>query len=132
MPFESALGTNQGLATDATAVERPSALVALNALAPVQRDGVTRPVRLESSAVLPRYETLSSLDPVQASVLLSVVVRADGTVGDVRLLEVKGAPADVAIPAIEAVKQWRYQPAAKDGQAVDARIAVLVDFSARR
>ena len=67
-----------------------------------------------------------TLDPV----LLSAGVKADGSVGDVRLLELAGSPADVAGPAIEAVKQWRYRPAMKDGRPVDARVTVLLDFRA--
>ena len=91
-------------------------------------NGVTRPVRLTVGSESPSYATVSGLGPVDATVLLSAVVRADGSVGDVELLEVTGAPADIVEPAIRTVKQWRYRPATRNGREIDSRITVLIDF----
>jgi protein TonB len=93
-------------------------------------DGVIEPKRLAESAVRPQFTTMAGLGPVEAAVLLSAIVRADGTVGGVRLIELTGGPAGVVEPAIAAVRQWRYRPATRDGHPIDARITVLVDFRA--
>ena len=97
-------------------------------VARVGMDGVTEPERLEEFATRPSVTSTPGQGPVDAVVSLSAVVRADGTVDDVRLIQLTGGPADVVEPAIEAVKQWRYRPAMRDGEPVDVHISVLVDF----
>ena len=92
--------------------------------------GVVEPKRLAEFAVRPQFTTMAGLGPVEAAVLLSAIVRADGTVDGVRLIELTGGPAGVVEPAIAAVRQWRYRPATRDGHPIDARITVLVDFRA--
>jgi periplasmic protein TonB len=62
-------------------------------------------------------------------VILEIVVRRDGTVGDVSLLRGIGSGLDQR--AIAAVRQWRFTPARKQGQPVDVIVEVAVEFTLR-
>jgi protein TonB len=62
-------------------------------------------------------------------VLLEIVVRQDGTVGTVRMLQGLGAGLDER--AISAVRQWRFDPARRKGIPVDVLVEVAVEFALR-
>jgi protein TonB len=62
---------------------------------------------------------------VQGDVVLRAVIAKDGTVQDVRI--VSGNPM-LADAAVQAVRQWRYQPSSLDGQPVEAETLVQVKF----
>lgn len=62
-------------------------------------------------------------------VLLEIVIRRDGTVGTVRVLQGLGAGLDER--AIYAVRQWRFDPARRKGVPVDVLVEVAVEFSLR-
>jgi periplasmic protein TonB len=66
---------------------------------------------------------------VEGEVLLEIVVRRDGSVGDVRL--VNGLPDGLNDRAMAAVRQWRFSPARRLGQAVDVIVEVAVQFKLR-
>jgi len=66
---------------------------------------------------------------LQGEVVLEIVVRRDGSVGDVRL--VKGLQGGLNDRAITAVKQWRFAPATRLGQPVDVMVEVAVEFKLR-
>jgi protein TonB len=55
------------------------------------------------------------------------VIRRDGSVGEATLLHGLGAGLDQR--AIAAVKQWRFEPARRKGQAVDVIVEVAVEFT---
>ena len=57
---------------------------------------------------------------------LSLIVRSDGRPSDIRVLSSLGMGLDEK--AIEAVKNWKFEPAMKDGHPVAVQIAVEVDF----
>ena len=61
--------------------------------------------------------------------VLEIVVRQDGTVGDVRLA--RGLPAGLNDQAIQAVRQWRFAPARRLGAPVDVVVEVAVEFRLR-
>ena len=63
-------------------------------------------------------------------VLLVFVVLEDGSVDDVRIARM-GSPA-FAEAAVEAVKQWEFEPGMKDGQPVKTRVRLPMSFSLRR
>jgi protein TonB len=63
---------------------------------------------------------------VQGTMLLSVVVGADGNPHDIRVVSGLGHGLDEN--AIKALKQWRFEPASKDGQPVPTIIRVEVTF----
>lgn len=66
---------------------------------------------------------------VTGEVLLEIVVRRDGSVGDVKLLERLGSGLDQR--AIQAVRQWRFSPARLKGVPVDVIVEVAVEFKLR-
>ena len=66
---------------------------------------------------------------VNGDVVLEIVVRRDGSVGDVHVLTGLGSGLDQR--AIDAVRQWRFDPARRKGVAVDVIVEVAVEFSLR-
>lgn len=66
---------------------------------------------------------------LSGDVLLEIVVRSDGTVGDVRMLHGLGAGLDQR--AVAAVRQWRFDPARRRGLPVDVLVEVAVEFTLR-
>jgi protein TonB len=66
---------------------------------------------------------------LSGEVLLEIVVRRDGTVGDVRVLQRLGSGLDER--AIHAVRQWRFSPARLRGAPVDVIVEVAVEFKLR-
>ncbi|MBI2188840.1 MAG: energy transducer TonB [Acidobacteria bacterium] len=62
-------------------------------------------------------------------VLLEIVVRRDGSVGEVTVIRALGAGLEAR--AIEAVRQWRFAPARRYGTPVDVIVEVAVEFTLR-
>jgi periplasmic protein TonB len=66
---------------------------------------------------------------VSGDVVLEIVVRRDGSVGDVTVL--RGLQGDLNDRAVQAVRQWRFAPARRQGAAVDVLVEVAVEFRLR-
>jgi protein TonB len=66
---------------------------------------------------------------VTGDVLLEIVIRSDGSVGDVKVLRGLGFGLDDR--AISAVRNWRFAPARRLGTPVDVIVEVEVEFSLR-
>ena len=66
---------------------------------------------------------------VEGEVVLEIVVRRDGSVGDVRLR--RGLDRGLDQQAIAAVRQWRFAPAKRHGAPVDVIVEVAVEFKLR-
>lgn len=66
---------------------------------------------------------------IEGEVVLEIVVRRDGSVGDVKVL--RGLDRGLDQQAIAAVRQWRFAPATRRGAAVDVIVDVGVDFKLR-
>ena len=66
---------------------------------------------------------------VAGEVVLEVVVRRDGSVGEVKV--VRGLPGGLNERASDAVRQWRFAPARRYGSAVDVIVEVAVEFRLR-
>ena len=66
---------------------------------------------------------------LSGEVVLEIVVRSDGTVGDVKTLQ--GLDSGLNERAVEAVRQWRFAPAQKQGTPVDVLVEVAVEFKLR-
>ena len=75
------------------------------------------------------YTEEARLANVEGEVVLEIVVRRDGSVSDVKL--VKGLSRGLNERAIAAVRQWRFAPATRLGQAVDVVVEVAVEFKLR-
>jgi len=62
-------------------------------------------------------------------VVLEIVVRRDGSVGDVKILQ--GLGGGLNERAVQAVRQWRFAPARRQGAPVDVIVEVAVEFKLR-
>jgi TonB family protein len=75
--------------------------------------------------VAPVYPPQALQTRMQATVVLAATVMEDGTVHDIKVVE---GPEMFANSAVEALKQWRYQPFQLDGKPVKNEIRVNVAF----
>jgi protein TonB len=66
---------------------------------------------------------------ISGDVVLEIVVRSDGSVGDVKILQ--GLAGGLNDRAVQAVRQWRFSPARRQGAAVDVIVEVAVEFKLR-
>jgi TonB family protein len=66
---------------------------------------------------------------IAGDVLLEVVVRRDGSVGDAHVLH--GLGYGLEERAISAVRQWRFAPAQRKGAPVDVLVEIAVEFTLR-
>jgi TonB family protein len=91
--------------------------------------------RLTSGAVPELRQTIESNLPllgqhmkVQGSVVLQAVVGADGNIENLRVVS---GPAILSAAAQQAVRQWRFKPYLQNGQAVETKARITVNFSIR-
>ena len=89
--------------------------------------GITAPELLRE--VKPDYTEDARRRNLEGEVVIEIVVRRDGTVGNMRLLSGLGAGLDQR--AMEAVRQWRFAPARRHGTPVDVLVEVAVEFRLR-
>jgi protein TonB len=79
--------------------------------------------------VKPSYTEEARRRGIEGEVVLEIVVRSNGSVGDVRVLQGLGSGLDQR--AIDAVRQWRFSAATRKGRPVDVLVEVAVDFRLR-
>lgn len=75
------------------------------------------------------YTDVARRSNITGEVLLEIVVRRDGSVGDVRILRRLGSGLEER--AVQAVRQWRFAPARLKGTPVDVIVEVAVEFKLR-
>ncbi|HEY2114438.1 MAG TPA: energy transducer TonB, partial [Candidatus Angelobacter sp.] len=78
----------------------------------------------------PAYPQDLMHDRVEGTVILYAVIHADGSVGDVKVLE--GFDDRLNENARKALEQWRFRPGTKDGLPVDVEAVVRVPFKVPR
>jgi protein TonB len=66
---------------------------------------------------------------ITGDVLLEIVVRRDGSVGEVKILQ--GLGLGLNERAVQAVRQWRFSAARRQGNPVDVIVEVAVEFRLR-
>lgn len=94
-------------------------------VAPVRVGGMIRAPRL-INRVTPKYPDLALASRTRATLILEATVGEDGRVQEVRVL--RGQPLfDPA--AIEAVRQWRYQPLLLNGIPVPFIVSITLSFN---
>src|SRR5262245_12082612 len=69
--------------------------------------------------VKPEYTPAAMDAGIQGNVLVDVLVRADGTVGDVRVTKSLDIEYGLDQKAIDAAKQWQFKPGTRDGKPAD-------------
>lgn len=75
----------------------------------------------------PNYPDSAKAKGIRGSVELEVVVKKDGTVGDVKVK--KSLDAELDEEAVKAMKMWEFKPGTKDGKAVDVLVDVEMTFN---
>ncbi len=81
--------------------------------------------------VPPQYTNAAMQAKVQGVVLLEALVRADGSVGDVRVVRSLDPVFGLDQQAIRAVKNWRFAPGSRREQAVPMLVTVELTFTIR-
>ena len=92
--------------------------------------GITAPRIIKSAR--PNYPSEAMRAKVQGRVKLEMVVQADGTVGEVRIVSsLDRNKFGVDDAAVKAVKEMRFAPAMKDGVAVPVLLSTEMAFEAK-
>jgi len=76
--------------------------------------------------VQPVYPPRAKQDHIEGTVALSLVIGTDGTVGEISPIS---GPSALVPSAIDAVKQWRYQPTFLNGNPVEVATRIDILFS---
>ena len=87
------------------------------------------PYRAGSGIDPPRLLYEARQGGVEGDVVLEIVVRSDGSVGDVQVLRRLGSGLDEQ--AVQAVRRWKFSAATRFGTPVDVLVEVAVEFQLR-
>lgn len=74
---------------------------------------------------LPAYPSIGRSIRLQGTVVLQAIISKGGTIENLRVIS---GPAMLQAAAIDAVKDWRYEPYKLDGEAVEVETTVNVEF----
>ncbi len=77
----------------------------------------------------PAYPGELMQDGIQGTVILTAIIRADGSVGDIIIA--KSLEPRLDRNAAQALSRWLFRPALKNGQAIDLQAVITVPFRAR-
>ncbi len=86
--------------------------------------GVSAPV--VQKKVEPEYSPVAKLAKLQGTVVLMIVIGVDGTPRNIEVTRGLGLGLDEQ--AVEAVLQWKFNAATKDGQAVPVKATMEINF----
>lgn len=89
--------------------------------------GITAPAIIRE--VKPDYTEEGRRRHLEGDVVLEIVVKSDGSVSNVKLVQGLGAGLDQR--AMDAVRQWRFSPAKRYGTPVDVIVEVAMEFKLR-
>jgi TonB family protein len=92
--------------------------------APVLVGGEVKPARMISS-VPPVYPALAKTQHVAGDVRVDALIDATGRVGTMKVVS---GPSLLQQAAMDALRQWKYQPATLDGKAVAMHLTVTIQF----
>ena len=76
--------------------------------------------------VEPEYPPEARAQHIQGAVVLDVQIGGDGAVHNIAVVEGNSLLADAAV---QAVRQWRYQPFSVDGQSVEMQTRITIRFT---
>ena len=105
-------------------IVRPTARAAAEPISATAGQNVIVPPKLIKSV-----RAVASLDDLRDFETGNVVIDAVvGTEGEVHFISVISGPPSLRAPAIAAVKQYRYEPAKRNGQAVPEHVNITIRF----
>ena len=90
--------------------------------------GVTPPTLV--SQVRPSYTSDALRQRIQGTVLIELIVRRDGQPTDIRVVRSLD-PGGLDLEAVEAVRQWRFNPGRFAGAPVNVLVTIVLEFSIR-
>jgi hypothetical protein len=103
---------------------RPAPKPAVNAEANSGKDGAVVPPKLIHSV-----QAVASLEAMRdferGNVVIDAVV---GTSGEVHFISVISGPPSLRAPAVESLKEYKYEPATRNGQPVPAHVTITIHF----
>ena len=103
---------------------RPAAKPAANVEAVSEKDSAVVPPKLiHSVQAVASLEALRDFE--RGNVVIDAVV---GTSGEVHFVSVISGPPSLRAPAVESLKQYRYEPATRSGQPVPAHVTITIRF----
>jgi protein TonB len=82
-----------------------------------------------ASQVRAEYTEAAKAQRIQGEVEMEVVVLADGSVGEVVVTDSLDTKYGLDQQAVNAMRQWTFKPALKDGRPVAVRIMIVARFS---
>jgi TonB family protein len=74
------------------------------------------------------YPTLGNNSRVQGSVVLQAIVATDGSIENLRVVS---GPSILAAAAQQAVREWHFKPVLQNGQPVETKARITVNFTIR-
>jgi bla regulator protein blaR1 len=80
--------------------------------------------------VKPQYTQRAMHEKVQGEVLMECVVRADGTVGDTKVI--KSLHPDLDQAALDAAAQWVFEPGTRNGKPVNVLVTIAMAFTLKK
>ena len=69
---------------------------------------------------------------IQGTVLLAVVIKADGTVGRIDVTRSLDTEHGLDAAAVDAAAQWRFHPGRKDGKPVSVQVTIEMTFTLKK
>ena len=86
----------------------------------------TAAVRVEY--VPPVYPSAAKMLRMKGRVTLKLRIRINGAIGDAVVVEAQPPGRGFEEAALEAARQWHYQPATRDGRPIETEVQVVLDF----
>lgn len=80
------------------------------------------------SQVPPQYPRRAMMEGISGWVRLAFVIEADGSVGEIEVLEASPRRNVFDQEAVRALSRWRFRPQQVDGQPVAARAEITINF----
>jgi TonB family protein len=111
--------------TNAARVEVPQQVTEQSALAAATNAAEHERMSVEARATA-TYPALAQHMNVQGSVVLQAVIGTDGVIQNLRVLS---GPAILSAAAQQAVREWRFKPVVQDGQPVETKAKITVNFT---
>jgi len=123
-PLESRKKPPRAMTAAKASSARPAAKPAANPEANSGKDSAVVPPKLIHSV-----QAVASLEAMRdferGNVVIDAVV---GTSGEVHFISVISGPPSLRQPAVESLKEYRYEPATRSGQPVPAHVTITIHF----
>lgn len=91
-------------------------------------EGVSHPIVIADTQRVPSYPPAALAARMEGSVVLAAIVNADGSVGEVKVLDSDHPRLGFEQAATHAIKQWKFEPARKGSAAVASYTLLRLNF----